>query len=80
MRLSHHSHLTMQKIYVSLIWKIQIAHAAKKKIQREVTIWSAEKKSVHTVEVQTTEVYKVEHIAAIKINITNVNRIYFNDL
>ena len=38
------------------------------------------KKSVHTVEVQTTEVHKVEHIAAIKINITNVNRIYFNDL
>ena len=66
----------MQKIYVSSIWKIQIAHAAKKKIQREATIWSAEKKAF----IQTTEVYKVEHIAAIKINITNVNRIYFNDL
>ena len=69
----------MQKIYISLIWKIQIAHAAKKRSRKKFTIWSAEK-SVHTVEVQKTEVHKVEHIAAIKINIPNVNCIYFNDL
>ena len=50
----------MQKIYTSLIWNIQIEHAAKK--------------------VQRTEVYKVEHIVAMKINNLNVSRIYFNDL
>ena len=42
--------------------------------------YGAQRKSAHTVEVQTTEVHKVKHIAAIKINIPNVNRIYFNDL
>ena len=62
----------MQKIYTSLIWKIQIAHAAKKRSSEKFTNWS--------VEVQITEVHKVEHIAAIKINIPNVSRIYFNKL
>ena len=69
----------MQKIYTSLIWKIQIAHAAKIRSSEKLQ-YGAQKKSVHTVEVQITEVHKVEHIAAIKINMTNVNRIYFNDL